>query len=222
MNRRSQKLLVTDFDGTMTQRDFYTCVVEQLLKPEDLAPWHDYTAGKITHFESLKRIFARIRGSEVQLERVIDSMQFDPRSADSIKRLRRCGWEVKVVSNGCGWYIEKLFQRHGIEVELHTNPGDFSPDGGLQMQLPRESTFFCEEVGISKGAVVKHALDSGDYNEVAFAGDGRPDLEPALLVSPDRRFAREWLADALSERTESFHAFEVWSEIANTLCGEAP
>lgn len=218
MNSSPQRLFVTDFDGTMAQNDFYHCAVEQLLTPEDLSPWHDYTAGKITHFESLRRIFAKIRASEEELLRVVDSMRFDPRAADAIGRLRKSGWEVKVVSNGCAWYIERLFKQHGIEVELHTNPGDFSPEAGLQLRLPRESPFFSEEVGISKAAVVKGAIAGGRYQDVAFAGDGRPDLDPALLVSANHRFARGWLADALAERNESFHAFEVWSEIAGILC----
>lgn len=215
------KLLVTDFDGTMAQRDFYHCVVEQLLSPKDLTPWHDYAAGKITHFESLRQIFSKIRASEDELLRVIGDMRFDAEAAESVQRLRNHGWEVKVVSNGCGWYIERIFQQHGIDVELHTNPGEFSPDAGLQVRLPRDSPFFSEEVGISKAALVKDATESGLYKEVAFAGDGRPDLEPALLVPPERRFAREWLAEALSKKNEAFQPFEVWSEVAEMLCEQA-
>lgn len=219
---QATKLLVTDFDGTMARKDFYHRVVDQLLSPDDLSPWHDYAAGKITHFESLRRIFAKIRSSEEELLAVVATMQFDPRAKESILQLRAEGWEVKVVSNGCGWYIKRLFDQHGIDVQLHTNPGEFSPESGLQLRLPRESPFFSEDVGISKAAVVQDALQSGRYQEVAFAGDGRPDLEPALLLPPERRFARGWLADALSRRNEEFHAFDVWSEVADTLCAGAP
>jgi 2-hydroxy-3-keto-5-methylthiopentenyl-1-phosphate phosphatase len=41
---------------------------------------------------------------------------------------------------------------------------------------------------------------------VAFAGDGPPDLEPALRVRPDLRFARG-LAEALRVRGEAFQPF---------------
>ena len=54
------KVLVSDFDGTMTQRDFYACAVQYLLSPQDLEPWHAYTRHQITHFEALQRIFERI------------------------------------------------------------------------------------------------------------------------------------------------------------------
>ena len=62
---------------------------------------------------------------------------------------------------------------------------------------------------------MQDALKRSD--RVAFAGDGRPDLRPALLVPPQLRFARGWLAEALSERGEKFHPFEHWSEIADQL-----
>jgi 2-hydroxy-3-keto-5-methylthiopentenyl-1-phosphate phosphatase len=68
---------------------------------------------------------------------------------------------------------------------------------------------------VNKVAIVQDALQRSD--RVAFAGDGRPDLRPALLVPPSLRFARGWLAETLSERGEKFHPFERWSEIADQL-----
>ena len=64
-------------------------------------------------------------------------------------------------------------------------------------------------------AIVQDALNRSD--RVAFAGDGRPDLRSALVVRPQLRFARGWLADALGERGEGFHPFECWSQIADQL-----
>jgi len=57
---------------------------------------------------------------------------------------------------------------------------------------------------------------------VAFAGDGRPDLEAALLVEPGLRFARGWLAKELGRRGEGFRPFERWAEVAGALIGEGP
>jgi 2-hydroxy-3-keto-5-methylthiopentenyl-1-phosphate phosphatase len=54
-------------------------------------------------------------------------------------------------------------------------------------------------------------------DRVAFAGDGRPDFKAALMAPPRLRFARGWLADALSERGERFHRFECSSQIADHL-----
>jgi 2,3-diketo-5-methylthio-1-phosphopentane phosphatase len=210
------KILVSDFDGTMTQHDFYSCAVQYLLGPDDLEPWHAYTRGEITHFEALRRIFERIRADMPQIERVLAAMEFDPAAEVAVQRLERQGWNVVVVSNGCGWYIEQLFRQHHLRLELHTNPGEYSPVHGLQMQLPTQSPFFTEQFGISKTAVVQNALQS--CSAVAFAGDGRPDLEPALMVRPEMRFARGWLATELKSRGETFQHFSRWSEISDKLC----
>ena len=67
-------------------------------------------------------------------------------------------------------------------------------------------------------AVVKDALKQS--NRVAFAGDGRPDLAPALLVEPRRRFAKHWLAKKLQEIGEPYQPFETWSDVANALAKE--
>lgn len=218
MESSNRKVLVTDFDGTITRRDFYSCVVEMILQPADLEPWHDYTQGQISHFEALRRIFARIRVPESELNRVISEMQIDPLLKDAVERLHRAGWEVVIVSNGCGWYIDKLLRQAGVTLPVHTNPGEYSPDTGLALELPSDSPYFCEEVGIRKGYVVKDLLSQG--SEVAFSGDGRPDVEPALLVPREIRFAREWLAEYLTERDEEFRHFRVWSEIADMLIRE--
>lgn len=209
------KILVSDFDGTMTQRDFYWCAANQLLTPEDLAPWDAYTRDEITHFDALASIFQRIRASMPEMEQVIASMQFDSRAASAVEQLESSGWKVVVVSNGCEWYIDRLFKQHHLKLERHSNPGEYSPEQGLQMRLPTTSPFFSKEVGISKPAVIRHAMDR--YKTVAFAGDGRPDLEPALMVKPEFRFAREWLADELKSLGEPFHPFSTWSEIAMKL-----
>jgi 2-hydroxy-3-keto-5-methylthiopentenyl-1-phosphate phosphatase len=70
-------------------------------------------------------------------------------------------------------------------------------------------------LGVNKLAIVRDALDRSE--KVAFAGDGRPDLAPALLVPPGRRFAKSWLAKKLTELGEGFHPFERWSEVARKL-----
>ena len=212
------KQLITDFDGTMARNDFYACAVDLLLQPEDLVPFEEYAAGKISHFAALQQILGRIRATDEQMQQTMDAMQFDPRAGDALADLNAGGWHVQVVSNGCSWYIERLLQQHGITVDVLTNPGTFSPVDGLQIDLPRDSPFLDECVGISKAAVVRAALEDGDCHEVAFAGDGRPDLEPALLVKPQFRFARGWLAETLTQQGEPFQPFDVWSEISTVLC----
>ena len=208
-------ILVSDFDSTATRYDFFDLVRKRWpFSPED-DPWEKFVAGKKTHFEALAEIFIGIRTSEASLLELVESMELDPDLAESVRTLQDRGWEVVIASAGCDWYIQRLLKKAGVSVSVYSNPGVFDPERGLQMSLPERSAFFSPTTGVNKLAIVQDALRRSDC--VAFAGDGRPDLKPALMVSPHLRFARGWLAEALSERGEGFHRFERWSQIVDQL-----
>ena len=209
-------ILVSDFDSTATRYDFFELVRKRWPFPPEDDPWEKFVAGKKTHFEALAEIFIGIRTSEASLLELADSMELDPDLAESVRTLQDRGWEVVIASAGCEWYIERLLKKAGVSgVSVHSNPGVFDPERGLRMSLPEQSPFFSATTGVNKVEIMKDALNRSAC--VAFAGDGRPDLKPALLVKPKLRFARGWLAEALRERGEEFHPFERWSQIADCL-----
>lgn len=210
-----QGILVTDFDGTLTHQDFFQVALEKILPPDLPDYWNEYRSGRQTHFEMLQAIYGAIRVSEESVIDLLPLTRLEPRLAELIQNLKEAGWRVMVASAGCSWYIEKLFQQAGIELEVHANPGEFISGRGLQMQLPRESPYFSPTHGIDKAAVVRHHLQLGI--PVAFAGDGYPDLDAALLVSSPFRFARAALAESLDRLLLPYHPFEHWHQVADQL-----
>lgn len=209
-------LLVTDFDGTITRHDFYELALEKVARgaaPQDY--WSLYAAGRITHFEAMSGIFSCIRCDEETIHQVLIDMQPDPGLKRSVEQLRAAGWDVLVVSAGSSWYIRKVLEAAGVEAAVHASPGRFSPAEGLRMELPLDSPFCCPEMGIDKEAAVRYGLDN--YERVAFAGNGPPDLKPALCVPPELRYARTFLAAELQRRRQGYRPFENWSEIAADL-----
>jgi 2,3-diketo-5-methylthio-1-phosphopentane phosphatase len=208
-------VLVTDFDGTMTRHDSYKLAIETLLPPDVPDYWVDYRAGRITHFEALRRYFAAIRRSEAEVLAVVDGMELDPDLPQAIGELRRAGWQVIVASAGCAWYIQRLLAAAGVEVEVHANPGRFEQGRGLLMEMAASSPYLSATLGIDKAGIVRRKLDEG--RTVAFAGDGFPDAESARLVSGDLRFARADLAEVLSREGLAYKPFDTWSDIARAL-----
>lgn len=210
-------VLVSDFDGTMTRHDFYKLAIESLVPPNTPDYWSEYRKGTITHFEALRRYFSSIKASETEVLAVVDRMELDPGLRAAVDSLQRGGWQVVVTSAGCDWYIKRLLEEAGVELEVHSNPGRFEAGKGLLMEMPGESAYQSPTLGVDKARIVRRLLDEGRI--VAFAGDGFPDAESARLVPGDLRFARGDLADVLEREGLEFCQFNAWSDIALDLIG---
>ena len=209
------KLLVSDFDGTITDEDFYQCVLDSLGDQANLSYWDDYTEGRLTHFDALNEIFSQLKVGRDELLKLADKTGVDEHLAGDIKRLQEAGWDVVIVSAGSSWYINYLLKERGIEVAVVSNPGDVAPEGCLRMSRDRESPFYSHDVGVDKPGVVRWAL--ANFETVAFAGDGRPDEPAADLVLPELRFARGWLASHFEEQGTPFRRFTKWTQVAEAL-----
>jgi len=210
-----EKVLVSDFDGTMTSHDFYKLVIESLLPSDTPNYWAEYRAGALTHFEALKRYFGAINANTPEVLAVVDQMELDSELPAAVEALQRTGWKVVVTSAGCKWYIHRLLAMAGVDIEVHANPGRFEPGEGLIMELPLDSPYLSQTLGIDKARVVRTYLEAGQT--VAFAGDGFPDAESARLVPGDLRFARGDLANVLASEGLTFHPFRTWADIARIL-----
>jgi 2,3-diketo-5-methylthio-1-phosphopentane phosphatase len=208
-------ILVSDFDGTITDNDFYALILERHMGLASPDYWARYRTGEITHFEAMKLIFSHAPSDPAQLEDLLASTHPDPEFGAAARRLRDAGWDLTVVSAGSSWYIDRILERSGVSASVHANPGAIRNGQGLVLELPRDSPFFSAQIGIDKSAVVKDAL--ANYEQVAFAGDGPPDIAPALLVGPEMRYARGFLAEELARRKEQYQQYRRWPDIADAL-----
>ena len=211
-----RKIFVSDYDGTITSKDIYSLLAERHVPADTPDYFAQYVQGRITHFEAMAAYFAFMPTEEQPLEELLEASKVDPDLGVSAALLQRAGWELLVVSAGCSWYVERVLRRAGVAAAVYANPGRLEKCRGLVLEkLDNSSPYYSASVGIDKSAVVRRALDAAET--VAFAGDGLPDLQPALLVRPELRFARGFLADALRQHGEAFRPFSRWSEIVKEL-----
>src|SRR5262249_55100080 len=134
-------LLVTDFDGTLTRRDFFHLVAEAFA-PEALAEfWDGSRAGRYTHFEALAGIFTSIRASEDEVLAVVRRAELEPELKPWLARLHAAGWDVVVASAGCRWYVDRLLSAAGGELEGYAQPGRLATRPGPGERLPGGSPF---------------------------------------------------------------------------------
>lgn len=218
--RPRTSVLISDFDGTITDNEFYALITGRYMPRETPDFFGGYQQGKITHFEALKSVFAYAPEEEEELARLLQDTKPDPQLAAAIACLETNGWDVVVTSAGSAWYIERILAAAGVDVPVHASPGRIEKGQGLVMDLPYDSPFYSPQNGIDKEALVRSTIERSE--RVAFAGDGPLDFAPAMLVEPRYRFARRWLARDLKRKGIPFHEFQRWSEIAGVLTGGCP
>ncbi len=184
--------LVSDFDGTISDDDFFNYVSRRWLGEKALDPWREYTEGKKTHFEALREIFASLRLEQPAFDDFIREIKIDPGFFTVADYCRRRDIPVYVCSAGCDYYIDKLAGKGMADcrVRLVANHGVYSPETGLVMTPPPEnSPFYDPNTGISKAAVVAYLQQRG--YRVVYCGDGMPDVAAAAIA--DVVFARKML-----------------------------
>lgn len=208
-------ILVSDFDGTFTNRDYFELILDRYRPPEAQAIWDDFKAGRLTHFEAIAGVFAALPSDLAGAEALVRELEPSPGLSDAVRRLQGAGWELQIASAGCGWYIERFLAWQGIVAEVHACPGEFVEGEGLVMRQATDSAFASETHGIDKPAVVRAALARDRV--VAVAGDSGTDRDGMFLVPAERRFARRWLANDLRAEGENFQGFDDWPEIVDVL-----
>ncbi len=208
------KVFVTDFDGTLAGEDFYNLFVSRLYPRGAPDYWSECVAGRITHFEALRNIFAYAPVGEAAIWNLLKDMRLPADLPQKLAMLRERGWQVVVASAGCRWYIERLLEMAGVSLPIYANGGCII-DNRLVMEMPSDPKFRDDYAGIDKAKIVRSF--AADGTTVAFAGDGSTDVAPALAVPPTLRFARGYLADVLRQRREPFQRFQKWGDIADAL-----
>ncbi len=211
---------VSDFDGTITDDDFFNYVIKEYLDDKALAPWRDYLAGTKTHFNALKEIFQQIKVEETELHRLISTIRIDSHIHSVFKLCQQNNIPIYICSAGNDYYIKQLIGEELEQYNIHliTNTATYSKEQGLEMQsLPQSSPFYDKEVGLSKSSIVKHLKSEGYF--IVFAGDGPPDIKPALLS--DTVFARKTLlkeCERLDIETQKFNTYlDIYNYIKELL-----
>jgi len=210
MANEKKLILISDFDGTVSKKDFFHMVIETFLSEKSLKPWNDYLEKKITHLEALTGIFSQIRVSREELDKFISTIDIDEYFYGTLEICRRYGVPVYLCSAGTKYYIEKRIGKilKQYDIRLISNDAVYSPEQGLRLIAPDKSDpFYHPDIGISKQMLVKKLKSEGYFT--IYAGDGIPDFAPAKTA--DVVFAKDVLLELCKKegiRTQQFNNFK--------------
>lgn len=216
MQGKRKKVLISDFDGTISKKDFFWYAVNELLKPEDITPWNDYLEKKITHIEALSKIFSKIKLNEKEFKEFVLTLPIEECFVETANYCSKNNIGFYIISAGADLYIKIILEHLKVSnlVTLISNKSSYTFQKGLFIHIPdKNNKFYSYNYGVDKRHAVKSIIK--DYNYSIFAGDGRPDFDAAKET--DKIFARETLLDLCRKNNIEATEFKNYCEILEYL-----
>ena len=215
---KNKIVLISDFDGTISKKDFFYMVIDTLLKDKKdaLAPWHDYLSGKIKHIDALTGIFSQIHLTQSELDEFISTIEVDSYFYDTAKYCMNNKIPFYICSAGTNYYIKKrIFDSiQKYNIILISNDATYSQQDGMKLVAPPESSpYYNANTGISKQAIVQKLKNEGFFT--IYAGDGKPDFKSAQIA--DVVFAKDMLLELCKKENIKTKPFNNFKDILNYI-----
>ncbi|MDR2153138.1 MAG: MtnX-like HAD-IB family phosphatase [Helicobacteraceae bacterium] len=207
---------LSDFDGTISDDDFFYYTAEAFFDDNALKPWREYLAGEKSHFDALKEMFASLRLPQDEFDRFIAGVRIDPRIENVFAICRDKQIPIYIASAGCDYYIKRLIGDliDKFQITLLSNRGEYAQTSGLTMIAPEKNDpFYDPLVGVSKYKLAQTLKNKG--YKLIFAGDGAPDFESAQIS--DIVFAKKILLQKRQEANLPSRKFESFADIEQFL-----
>ena len=206
------RAIVLDYDGTITERDLLQPIAYEFGDAEIIDQLdRGLDEGSITLREEIVGEYVTVRATLAEvLEWTFERTRVRRGFRELLALARERGWRTLVVSSGFHELIEPVFAREGIEVEVHANRVDPSPDGWVVDWRYDDG---CPNCGQScKRATVERLTEDA---EVVYVGDGYSDR--CAAEAADRVFAIGGLARHLEAKGVPYERFGDFFEIGDAL-----
>ena len=212
----SPRLIICDFDGTVTSRD-----TNSLLARRFAAEEYSALEGKLASRElSLREVLAAQHGAiRVGHDTVVEACLEIPLRdgfGELLAEARERGDRFVVLSSGFRQLIEPMLEHAGFPgVELVSNELAYVEEGGSITWRDIPACEICGEE--CKRHDVARLREQGQYDEVVFVGDGFSDRCGAEAA--DRIFALDGgaLELDLRERGRAHEVFSTLTDVATAL-----
>jgi len=216
-----KRILLLDFDGTVTAEDVFDSIFERFGGEGWREANRSYHREEISLEEAYRRMADTFRGSrEELLDFVVATARPREGFRELLETLPRLGFRARIVSNGFDLYILPLLRAWGHdprELEITCHGAEIA--GGRFRALfrphPELSSTRCL---IGKAEIVKSYRRDGWFT--AFAGDGLSDSHAAAAA--DLVFARRRLAECCRREGTPYVPFENFFTVLAALTGSSP
>jgi 2-hydroxy-3-keto-5-methylthiopentenyl-1-phosphate phosphatase len=209
-----RKLILCDFDGTISVRDMGYVLVNQFTSGNWEGIDQDFRDGKIGSREAYSRIARILKGDESTILRFIqEHSSIDPSFPIFCQYCREKGIDIKIVSDGLDFYIKEILEMHHLsEIPFYANCTQFREDEGIDVSFPH-SEEECGLCGTCKKKLVR--IHQKDYDSIFFIGNGLSDR--CAAQEADFVFAKDSLYPYCIKKDITCHFFKDFQEILNDM-----
>ncbi|WLR43389.1 MtnX-like HAD-IB family phosphatase [Bacillus carboniphilus] len=203
---------VSDFDGTISKKDFYWVVIEKYF-PEGKELFHEWKDGKLQDIDFLTTVFRSIGQEEEQIIEDILQIPIDEKVPAFVREVQKHGGDFYILSAGTDYYIHHILKKYNLEnVKVFSNEGYYDAKN-IHMKIDKNHEFYSPRYGIDKSKVI--SMLKKDYQQVFFAGDSEPDSHPAKVA--DVTFAKDALQTILQEQEVNYVPVSSFENIQDHL-----
>lgn len=203
-------IFVSDFDATITQRDFFLLFMDRFLGEEGRWYLSDYRQMNNPSYQFLNDVFAMHRITVDEYRELVAAIRWDENFPEFLKLLAEKGIDHLILSAGTELYIKDAIALRGLPPQRIISNQGVLADGYIRLQHDKASPFFSEQYGIDKGKVIRWLRS--EYDRIYFAGDSLPDVSAA--EEADVVFAKAALRRYYQDDTSGrIRPFENYAEI---------
>jgi 2-hydroxy-3-keto-5-methylthiopentenyl-1-phosphate phosphatase len=186
----SKLIFLCDFDGTITQTDTSHAILDHFTGKRWIPINDAWRRFEITTEDRVRRQFGLFHTNEEELGEVVRQVAIDPHFPAFVSWCRRNGHDLKIVSDGFDFCIDRILSQHRLShLEYVANHLSFE-DGTMILDFVHQNPE-CQMCGNCKWLVSKEAQRNA--GRIVYIGDGLSDRGGAILAS--WIFAKGLLAD---------------------------
>jgi len=214
MLKRNFKIFI-DFDGTITIKDVGDAIFSKFGDSEKVSKIiSDLLSDKISSrkcWDDLCECVGSVKKNE--LEDFIDTLEIEPTFKSFVEFCDKNDIEFFVLSDGFDFYINRVFNKAGLNgIKYYSNKLFVDDHGKLSASYPYFDAGSPTSANCKKNHIINHSSDD-DYT--IYIGDGNSDKDAAQYC--DFIFAKKDLARFCSMERISFYPFNNFDDVKNKI-----
>ena len=204
-----------DFDGTITRKDVGEEIFRKFLSEDVVSKIvDDLLNGRISARECWENLCGSVSGLDNnELDEFIISQEVDPTLHQFVKYCSEKKFEIKILSDGFDYYIEKILQRENLNyLKYFSNKLQITESGSLIPSFP----FYNDNCRGSANCKRDHILDNSSEDDYSvFIGDGISDNDAIQYV--DFIFAKSDLLKYCETQRITYFPFKNFDDVISRL-----